>query len=663
MTRTVSRAMRVLVVEDELAHQDLVRERLDAYEGRFELEFVGTCREAVERLSASAYDCVVLDHNLPDGTGAELLITARFQLLTTPVVSFSTSIDPDVVLSDFRGGCVEFVPKREAFRGEVLGRAIVQGIKRYRTRAVVERSGSSVELVRRAAELIAFDGYEDSHTDRNIEDAIELIYETAIKTIKDGVLLIERRSRVIYANPGFKLLLGIATVDDLPGYPLTTIDDIFSAESVGAMRESPSERELYEGALMSPSGREIPVQISESPIGEHGTLLAITDLREIKEQQHLLEEQNRRLADLNEMANRFVDNVSHEFRTPLAVIKGYAEIISERLAGPVSDQQQEHLQTIIDRTRDLAQMVDDLLDSSKLRAKRLRVDRRACTIESIIDPVRDAIEQKSRANKITIVEDLAAGLPVVYADAEKAGRVITNLVVNAIKFSDEGGTVSVWARPSLDGGIDFGVTDTGPGISEESLQLIFDRFQQVGGTQRSSTKGFGLGLNIASELVAMNLGRMSVQSEMGKGSTFGFDLPPADPAAAALRLLTQMQDRTEGPVSIALLEVRTRSGVPCPDKLRGFVASSIYPMDLILDGTDDAGLLLFGLSTCPERWGDRLRVECDRVAAEFETDDWAVDVRVVQTWAYIQDAYLGASDTLASRCTAWEGGATCRTTS
>lgn len=650
MTVTAPRAVRVLVVEDEPAHQDLVRERLRPEEGRFELDFAGSCREAVERLSTGSYDCVVLDHNLPDGTGAELLVNARYQLLTTPVVSFSTSIDPDVVLADFRGGCVDFVPKREAFRGDVLEQAIERGIEQYRTRALVERSGSSVELIRRAAELIAFDEHEPSQTDQNIEDAIQVIYETAIKTIKDGVLLVERRSRVIYANPGFKRLLGIATVDDLPGHPLTTLEDIFSPGCAELIHKDLPGRERYEGAITTPVGETIPVQIAESPIGEHGTLLAVTDLREMKAHQHLLEEQNRKLAMLNEMANRFVDNVSHEFRTPLAVIKGYAEIISEKLAGPISEKQQEHLQTIIDRTRDLTQMVDDLLDTSKLRAGRLRVDRRFCTIESIMAPIRDAIEQKSCANKITIEENFPRDLPRAYADGEKAGRVIINLVVNAIKFSDEESTVSIWARPAKDGGIDVGVTDHGPGISEESLKLIFNRFQQVGDPQRSSTKGFGLGLSIASELVAMNIGRMHVKSEVGKGSTFSFNLAPADHATAALRLLNHMEPRIEVPTRIAFLEVRTLDGEPCTDRLRGFIASNVYPMDLILDGPDPSSLVLFGLSSQPQRWGSRLQEVCDQVAGEIESAGWGVRVSSLQSWPYTSESYLEACEALVKHC-------------
>jgi len=111
-----------------------------------------------------------------------------------------------------------------------------------------------------------------------------------------------------------------------------------------------------------------------------------------------LERKERRLAELNEMANRFVDNVSHEFRTPLTVIKGYSEVIETGLAGPVNDQQREFLRTVLDRTRDLAQMVDDLLDTSRLRAGHLRVDRRPTRINRILTTLRTTIQAKAQAN-------------------------------------------------------------------------------------------------------------------------------------------------------------------------------------------------------------------------------------------------------------------------
>ena len=249
-----------------------------------------------------------------------------------------------------------------------------------------------------------------------------------------------------------------------------------------------------------------------------------------------LERTNARYAELYKTAQRFVEDVSHEFRTPLTVVKGYAEAMADGLAGPITGEQKEFLGYVSDRTRNLAQMVDDLLDSSKLRAGTMRIDRKRHRVEEIIAHARMMIVAKAAANQIELIEDLDADLPDVYADAEKSGRVLVNFAVNAIKFSPPGGRITLWARHTAEGGAEIGVTDQGPGISLEDQNLLFERFRQVGDTQNSSAKGFGLGLNIARDLVALNLGQIRVVSSPGQGSTFSFTLPPDEPPKILQRI-------------------------------------------------------------------------------------------------------------------------------
>jgi signal transduction histidine kinase len=147
---------------------------------------------------------------------------------------------------------------------------------------------------------------------------------------------------------------------------------------------------------------------------------------------------NQQLSELYRTAQRFMDDVSHEFRTPLSVIKGYSEIIYAGIAGVPSPDQKKFCRIIIDRTRDMAQMIDDLLDSSKLRAGSLRVDRRPCDLATILSALHPIIDSRLAASKIQWSQELAPGLPQIFGDAEKVIRVLVNLVVNAIKFSPEG---------------------------------------------------------------------------------------------------------------------------------------------------------------------------------------------------------------------------------
>jgi diguanylate cyclase (GGDEF)-like protein len=254
-------------------------------------------------------------------------------------------------------------------------------------------------------------------------------------------------------------------------------------------------------------------------------------LTELQSTKKSLEGTNNRLAELYKTAHQFVDNVSHEFRTPLTVIKEFTSILRDGLAGDLTAEQREYLDLVLNRTDDLTTMVDDMLDISKLEAGVLGVSRRNCGMLEIISKVRTTLERKALAAKVKLEISADDGLPSVYCDPEKIGRVLINLTVNALKFCEENGHVAVQvSRQASDSCVRVSVTDDGRGIAPEDLQAIFERFKQIEGHVRSSTKGFGLGLSIAKELVQLNFGEITVDSKLGSGSTFSFTIPTAQPS-------------------------------------------------------------------------------------------------------------------------------------
>jgi signal transduction histidine kinase len=364
----------------------------------------------------------------------------------------------------------------------------------------------------------------------------------------------------------------------------------------------------------------------------------------IRERQRLeqtnaeLEHSNTKLTDLYQTAQRFVDNVSHEFRTPLTVIKGYAEVVAEAMAGPVNDRQKEFLSFIVDRARDLGQMVDDLLDTSKIRAGTLRVDRTPCTLYDILKPVRPILNAKAATAHVQLEEKVPGDLPKVVADMEKAGRVILNLAINAIKFSPEGGTVTLWARPEQGGGVEVGITDRGPGISPENLSVIFDRFKQLGQLQET-TKGFGLGLNIARELASLNLGEIRVKSDVGNGSTFSFVLPPDNPEEILRRYLAFLQGIPNLEPSIAILRVEHGAEEPIAEAARKFLATNIRSVDLLLRNDDDHSLLIIGCTSDLDRWADKIQEEIGGFIARSNapTPLDSIEVQPLGQWHYPLD--------------------------
>jgi signal transduction histidine kinase len=308
-------------------------------------------------------------------------------------------------------------------------------------------------------------------------------------------------------------------------------------------------------------------------------------LLELKRINDLLDERNRRLTGMVETAQQFVDNISHEFRTPLTVIKEFSAIIREGLAGSVSTQQYEFLDIISERVDDLAIMVDDMLDVSRLEAGMLRVWRQKSMVSDIFRRIRPTLERKATAKKVPLEVVAPGNLPAVFCDPEKVGRVVSNLVINAIKFCGDGRPVKLWAREDGKASeVVVGVTDGGAGIAPENLRLIFERFHQVEGAAHSSTKGFGLGLCIAKELADLNLSDIDVQSVLGQGSTFSFSIPFWNPREVLVRYLQRAQRGAESESQLTLTVVEAgesiESGVS--NALDEFMHHAFRGRDLVL---------------------------------------------------------------------------------
>jgi signal transduction histidine kinase len=312
----------------------------------------------------------------------------------------------------------------------------------------------------------------------------------------------------------------------------------------------------------------------------------------------LLEKKNRHLAKLHETAHRFVDNVSHEFRTPLTVIKEYTALMREGLLGPLSAEQQQVLDIVGDRAEDLNTMVDDMLDSSRLEAGMLGMRRESCQVTSIIDNVRPSLQRKATVKKVTLEIEIEDDLPEVFCDAHKAERVIVNLAINAMKFCGEPGRVTIFARRKASSNdIVIGVTDNGPGIDEQFRRTIFRRFTQLDTETKDSSKGFGLGLSIARELVDLNFGEMDLKSENGNGSTFSFTLPIAVACEIVQRYVSRIANFREGARSIAVVraEIAACSDPAQADDADSFFSYVLRTNDLHLRLNSARWLLLFNV--------------------------------------------------------------------
>jgi signal transduction histidine kinase len=297
-----------------------------------------------------------------------------------------------------------------------------------------------------------------------------------------------------------------------------------------------------------------------------------------------LRSKNARLTEMRDTAHEFVDHVSHEFRTPLTVIREFASIMYDGLAGETTDEQREYLEIIANRVDDLGTLVADMLDTSKLEAGMLGISRADCRMEHVVAQLLTTLERRAAASKAHLEVDIPTDLPPVYCDAEKIRRVITNLVINALKFCGEPGEVRLQARADpANHEVTVAVIDNGPGISEEGRTALFERFRQLDGQVRRQVKGFGLGLSMAKELVTLNLGDISVASKPGEGSTFSFTIPYAERRPLLRRFLARSTRSRGRSTCVALLHLTAEmpSDPPLLDELEHLVQQQSRRSDLL----------------------------------------------------------------------------------
>jgi len=344
----------------------------------------------------------------------------------------------------------------------------------------------------------------------------------------------------------------------------------------------------------------------KAALRRHRLTKTVNDLAgQLRRANRELEHKNTQLENATKAAHAFVDDVAHDFRTPISVVKEFASLISDGLDGPVTDEQREHLGFIQRASDDLNTMVDDFLDSARLRAGLIKLDRKPVAPSALYNHIAHMISARAKANGVEIKNEIPSDLPKLFCDASKAARILTNLAINAVKFSPEGSTVTISAAVD-DCWVAFRVADQGPGINAEDVQRIFQRYQQCPNAEHAKVKGFGLGLSIACQLAAMNFGRLDVESAKGKGSVFSVCLPLADPQSLlkAYTLHSALRDTSD---PMAILRVTTEQGAE-QSHVRSFLSKACWVNDLVAP-ENDGTLLVAGLAAAPDRWIERLQRE------------------------------------------------------
>lgn len=234
-----------------------------------------------------------------------------------------------------------------------------------------------------------------------------------------------------------------------------------------------------------------------------------------------------RLKELDERKNAFVANVSHEFKSPLAIIQGFLENLNDGFYGPVSDPQKEVIQIGLKTAKRLNRLVHDMLDLSQIEAGKMKMANEKVDLADVVKSVAESFSVETGRKKMAVHLEIEPGELALWGDKDRLTQVVINLFSNAVKYTPEEKSITVRISREADR-IRMEIEDTGPGIPPENLEKIFDKFERL---EAERQEGTGLGLPIARDIVKLHGGRMRVESEVGKGSKFIVLLPVGVAAA------------------------------------------------------------------------------------------------------------------------------------
>jgi two-component system phosphate regulon sensor histidine kinase PhoR len=341
--------------------------------------------------------------------------------------------------------------------------------------------------------------------------------QTILKGMLEGVLVVDERGRILMVNDALQKILSLPSevVDKAP------LEAIRNTELEEAIREAiqQGKNSAFELTFPLSGGKTLEVNvvgISPSPeeIAREGEKIkgAIAVFHDIS-----------RLKELEKIRQDFVANVSHELRTPLTTIKGYTETL---LDGALKDEVAPQFLQVIQKHADrLTKIVEDLLALSKIESKEFYLKWEPLPLSELIDDVSDFVKEAAQKKKMSISRSITPSSIKTTGDRNYLEQVFINLLDNAVKYTPEGGEISISAVEKGQREIQVSIQDNGIGIPQEDLSRIFERFYRVDKGRSQELGGTGLGLSIVKHIIQAHGGRIWAESQLGKGSTFYFTLP------------------------------------------------------------------------------------------------------------------------------------------
>ena len=483
----------ILCIEHEKRTIDSVRQLIG---GNYSLDIVTRGREALERTREKEYDIYLIACDLPDLPGLEVLSAVRKRYPEAICVMMDHDPAIDIVMKSAHRGGYDFLQK--PLRHEKLERVILRASERR-------------WYIREARRL-------KTEKDRNLtaisEEQSRL--RSVINSIDDGLMITNQRKEVIFTNPRFLNLIGLQR--EIPvGEKIADILPRELQEQISDILDNASTRCSVKEEIVIEPPAKLVVMANTTPIldDKENLLGAVTVLRDISE-----------IKELELSKSGFINMVAHELKAPLGAIRGYLEMVIHRELGDNDKLYAKYLERSLERSNAMLSLLQDLLNIFRMDARTLRREIEPVNAAALLKETVEFFQGDIRKKKISLKMDLDAGV-TVRADKEELRRVFTNLLSNAIKYNTDEGSIRVTAE-KREKYAAFTVSDTGIGMKPSEKERLFEEFFRAKNEHTRSISGTGLGMTILKKIVDEYHGKIRVESEYGKGSSFTVLFPLAE---------------------------------------------------------------------------------------------------------------------------------------
>lgn len=474
---------RILVVDDEKrirdgCHQMLVKDG-------FHVEDADNGDAALRRIEKEHYDIILLDLMMPGISGMEVLTRLKNTHPDTVVIVITGYATLDHAVEAMKKGAFDFISK--PFSPQDLRLVISKAIDYLRTLEDITSEKSRMR--------------------------------TLVNHLSDGVLATDREKNVALINPAFLRMIGYHGGGAM-GKP---VSHVLPDENMKQMIDQAL-------SMSRDTFSELAAQVKYRPVGETEEMVLDARCVPFRDRMErnlgavMLLHDITTLKKMDQMKSDLVSMVAHEIRGPLNTVLMQIKLILDGLAGPVTEKQKEILDRTSDRLKSLVHLTSELLDLAKIESGLINQEKEKLNMAPILEDQVAFFQPRAQAKGIDLTLEALPGLPHILGNRDNMVEVVSNLVSNAVKYTPEGGRVTVSAL--LESGyLCIKVMDTGIGIEEDEKDLILERFYRIKNDRTRFIDGTGLGLAIVNSIVKAHNGRITVESTLGRGSTFNVYLP------------------------------------------------------------------------------------------------------------------------------------------